>query len=174
MNSPPPTDLGLLTVVSEHGWLHTYTDERPRAYELAWRIQASGTVARVVRGWKAPTEDALFSEVGAALQFPDYFGENWAATAECLGDLDWLPGTGYVLVVAGAAALPKESGLAVWGSFLRACADAVASWAEPVTGTSWDRPARPFHLILHEEAAAMPTVTATVATVMPGLAIHPM
>jgi Barstar (barnase inhibitor) len=41
-----------------------------------------------VRRWKASTEDSFFAEVGAALQFPDYYGENWAATAECLGDLD--------------------------------------------------------------------------------------
>jgi RNAse (barnase) inhibitor barstar len=43
--------------------------------------------------------DGFYSELAAALQFPDYFGENPAAVAECLTDLSWMPADAYLLVV---------------------------------------------------------------------------
>ncbi|MFM9844765.1 MAG: barstar family protein [Dongiaceae bacterium] len=40
----------------------------------------------------------LMRALAAALKFPDYFGHNWDAVAECLRDLpDRTPGDGYVL-----------------------------------------------------------------------------
>jgi hypothetical protein len=41
--------------------------------------------------------DAL-ARIAAALEFPDWFGGNWDALADCLGDLSWLPGDGHLLV----------------------------------------------------------------------------
>lgn len=46
--------------------------------------------------------DGLFSAVSEAMQFPEYFGGNWDALDECLGDLDWLPSSGFVLLAKGA------------------------------------------------------------------------
>ncbi|EBH9555975.1 barstar family protein [Salmonella enterica subsp. enterica serovar Agona] len=46
--------------------------------------------------------DDLFSAVSEAMQFPEYFGGNWDALDECLGDLDWLPNSGFVLLAKGA------------------------------------------------------------------------
>ena len=40
--------------------------------------------------------------VAAALRFPDWFGRNWDALADCLGDMGWLPAEGYVIVLANA------------------------------------------------------------------------
>lgn len=41
----------------------------------------------------------FLSAVAAALAFPDYFGRNWDALDECLGDLDrWAPAAGYLIV----------------------------------------------------------------------------
>jgi hypothetical protein len=42
--------------------------------------------------------DAL-ERIAAALQFPDWFGGNWDALADCLDDLSWLPAPGYVLLL---------------------------------------------------------------------------
>jgi RNAse (barnase) inhibitor barstar len=39
----------------------------------------------------------LMRAFAAAFGFPDWFGHNWDALADCLGDLDWLPAEGYVL-----------------------------------------------------------------------------
>ncbi|HYI09383.1 MAG TPA: barstar family protein [Thermoanaerobaculia bacterium] len=35
-----------------------------------------------------PLEAALFDGLAQALHFPDYFGSNWDAVEECLGDIE--------------------------------------------------------------------------------------
>ena len=40
---------------------------------------------------------SLLRAFAQAFNFPDGFGHNWDALADCLGDLDWLPAEGYVL-----------------------------------------------------------------------------
>jgi hypothetical protein len=40
----------------------------------------------------------LFDECAEALAFPAWFGRNWDALADCLGDLSWLSGRGHVLL----------------------------------------------------------------------------
>ena len=47
-------------------------------------------VVRIIRGKRCGDTQALFQEWSAALQFPYYFGGNWDAFEECVGDLEWL------------------------------------------------------------------------------------
>ena len=47
--------------------------------------------------------DAAMCEIAEVLRFPDWFGENLDALADCLGDLSWLPSEGYVLVLENTA-----------------------------------------------------------------------
>ncbi|MFZ2753253.1 MAG: barstar family protein, partial [Lysobacteraceae bacterium] len=47
--------------------------------------------------------DAAMCEIAEVLCFPDWFGENLDALADCLGDLSWLPSEGYVLVLENTA-----------------------------------------------------------------------
>lgn len=42
---------------------------------------------------------ALFEQLAAALEFPDWFGHNWDALADCLGDLSWLQADGYLILL---------------------------------------------------------------------------
>jgi hypothetical protein len=42
-----------------------------------------------IRGKRCTTRASLFQECAAALQFPDYFGDNWDALEECITDLEW-------------------------------------------------------------------------------------
>ncbi len=51
------------------------------------------------------TLSGVFDEFAAALQFPPYFGENWGAFDECIEDLEWLPATGYLLLLIDATEL---------------------------------------------------------------------
>jgi len=44
----------------------------------------------------------VFDEFAAALQYPYYFGENWAAFDECLGDLEWLGDRPAVVIIENA------------------------------------------------------------------------
>ena len=37
-------------------------------------------------------------KIAHALAFPQWFGGNWDALEDCLGDLSWRPGAGHVLV----------------------------------------------------------------------------
>jgi RNAse (barnase) inhibitor barstar len=94
-------------------YLHLWIASLSEAYEFAWSIQqAPGrqAIVRVIRGAKSRTAGDFFNECGAALQFPDYFGENWDALFECLTDLEWLPGDAYLLVVTeGDLLLDREA-----------------------------------------------------------------
>jgi hypothetical protein len=66
---------------------------------------AEGRAVRLIRGRKCHTKQAFFDEVGAALQFPYYFGENWDAFDECINDLTWLPAQEYILIISNAEQL---------------------------------------------------------------------
>lgn len=45
-----------------------------------------------------------------ALSFPDWFGGNWDAFADSLGDLSWLPAVGYLLLIEHAAGWRERDG----------------------------------------------------------------
>jgi RNAse (barnase) inhibitor barstar len=122
------------------------------ATNFAWKMQQQ-TVVRTLRGTKMGSEDRLYDEFAAALQFPYYFGENWDALDECLRDLGWLSGEGYLLVITNAARVLERERYRQLPTLIRILERAHAEWGKPVTlGEAWDRPARPFHVIVHAEA----------------------
>ncbi|NGN68048.1 hypothetical protein G5C51_29625 [Streptomyces sp. A7024] len=68
----------------------------------------------------------LLARVAAALHFPAWFGNNWDALADCLGDLSWLgPSHGTLLLVrawdAFADTAPRDAATAA--SILAAATD---------------------------------------------------
>lgn len=78
-------------------------------------------------GGKAELMDAL----AAALRFPDYFGRNWDAVAECLEDLpDAIPGDGYVLFIRG--------GFRLWQVVPADAANLVGVWLSAAEEASHD------------------------------------
>jgi hypothetical protein len=79
----------------------------------------------------------LLRRVANALRFPDYFGENWDALDECLRDLEWIPGSAYVLVVENAGRLWRESP--------KLAGALVESWL--LASDEWASSNIPFHLI---------------------------
>ncbi|CAI08582.1 barstar family protein [Aromatoleum aromaticum] len=44
----------------------------------------------------------FLARVAAGLEFPDWFGHNWDALADCLADMAWLPADGYVIILEHA------------------------------------------------------------------------
>ena len=74
---------------------------------FGWKLASDDPAAavRFVRGHKMRTLGGVFDELSAACQFPYYFGENYAALAECLGDLDWLNSSSFVLMISGFSEL---------------------------------------------------------------------
>ena len=71
----------------------------------------------------------LLSAFAHALSFPDWFGANWDALADCLSDLSWRPAPAYLLQLHGQPALPASE-LDLLDEILSEAAD---NWAE--TGT---------------------------------------
>jgi hypothetical protein len=124
----------------------------------SWRD--AGLTVRGLRGRKMKTEDALYDECAAALQFPAYFGENWDALDECLSDIEWLPITvGISLIIHDPLEVLADcdGGLEV---FTRILNTAAQTYAEPIAlGEWWDRPAVPFHVVLHATAEDVAAVT---------------
>ncbi len=52
--------------------------------------------------------EALLAAIGAALDFPAYYGGNWDALDECLADLSWHSGP-LRLLITHADQIPGES-----------------------------------------------------------------
>jgi len=61
-------------------------------------LTAAGWTLHVLDGRVVTGRDALFDRLADELAFPAWFGRNFDALADCLGDLSWLPGVGHVLV----------------------------------------------------------------------------
>ncbi|MEA3191823.1 MAG: hypothetical protein QOD26_156, partial [Betaproteobacteria bacterium] len=85
--------------------------------------------------------DALRS-ISQALHFPAWFGGNWDALEDCLGDLSWRQGEGYVLVLQNWQALSSDD-LGVLIDVLRASAD------------SWSGRGKPFFAVLIDPQAKL-------------------
>lgn len=68
-----------------------------------------GFVCRVVRGEHCKTKGGLLEEMAQELEFPGYFGGNWDALDECLGDLEWLRAKGLVFIFTDAHELLCEA-----------------------------------------------------------------
>jgi RNAse (barnase) inhibitor barstar len=47
----------------------------------------------------ARDKDQMLAAIGKALRFPEWFGHNWDALADCLLDMGWLPAPGYVIIL---------------------------------------------------------------------------
>lgn len=74
-------------------------------------------------------KDGFLVAIGQALNFPDWYGHNWDALADCLADLSWMAASGYVLILDHAdrfaAANPTDFATAL--SILQEASD---SWRE--------------------------------------------
>ncbi|GAB4120982.1 MAG: barstar family protein [Sideroxydans sp.] len=49
----------------------------------------------------ARSKGELLAELARAIAAPDWFGHNWDALSDALGDLSWRPAPGYVLLLRG-------------------------------------------------------------------------
>jgi hypothetical protein len=54
------------------------------------------------------SEKNIFAAFAEALAFPDWFGRNWDALEDCLGDLSWRKADGHVLLIAGFDGVSRD------------------------------------------------------------------
>ena len=106
-----------------------------------YRVTGGDAVEEVLRGGNLDTAqvdlkggDALRA-IARALQFPDWFGNNWDALEDCLGDLSWRRGEGHVLLLRNWQELPSDD--------LGVLIDVLGSSAE-----FWSGRGRPFFAVL--------------------------
>lgn len=74
----------------------------------------------------ADGKEALLERLALALGFPAWFGGNWDALEDCLGDLGWRGGDGHVILFTGYEDLPADD----LGVLLDVLAASAAYWAE--------------------------------------------
>jgi hypothetical protein len=74
----------------------------------------------------ADSKEAMLERLALALGFPAWFGGNWDALEDCLGDLGWRAGDGHVVLFTGHEDLPADD----LGVLLDVLASSAAYWAE--------------------------------------------
>ena len=105
-----------------------------------YRTERRDAIAEAVQGSALDRVDInlekqnLFEAFATALAFPEWFGRNWDALEDCLGDLSWRPAEGHVLMVQNHDRLPKDE--------LGVLLDVLASSAE-----YWAARGRPFFAV---------------------------
>ncbi len=135
-------------LASKQPWLlraaaDTHTIER----RLSTSTGSAKTLLRTADGERMRTVVGVLKEIGVALSFPEYYGQNSAAFYECATDLDWLPADGYVFVITNCEHLLKDEPEEFpWLTDI--LSQVCEAWSEPVNaGEAWDRPAKPFHVV---------------------------
>lgn len=74
-------------------------------------------------------KEQLLNHVATVLQFPNHFGSNWDALEECLTDLEWVDGDGYLIYfdhIDGLLSAHPDQ----FATFVEIVLDAVESWKE--------------------------------------------
>ncbi len=129
-------------------YLHSLAAADAATCDALWELQraAPQLAVRLWRGSKMQTEADLFDEIAAACQFPYYFGANWNALDECLADLEWLPGEGYLFCITDSQRLLGKAPGQMLTSFVGLLEKLAGEWSKPRIG-GVPRPARPFHVL---------------------------
>lgn len=97
-----------------------------RAADAAARAARLGIDVRRIDLHDSASKVETLARIASALDFPEWFGHNWDALADCLGDLPWLmAGSRCLLIFEGCSG--QEEALPVLLEILRqSCSD----WAE--------------------------------------------
>jgi hypothetical protein len=108
--------------------LYTIEDDR-QVESLAVEVRSAGHDFAVIDAAHVRGETELMAHLAGALRFPSYFGHNWDAVDECLGDLEWIDADGYVLCVRQAATLWRHDPRQM-AKLIQACECAAFVWGE--------------------------------------------
>jgi hypothetical protein len=106
-----------------------------RAEEIMQAVRASALFLARIR---FADKERLLQNIAAALDFPDWFGQNWDALEDCLSDL---AGEGYVLLFEQAKP----------GDDLGVLIDVLGSSAQ-----SWAARGKPFFVVFIDPARSLP------------------
>ncbi len=91
---------------------------------------------------KARGKSGLFDAFSKPLKFPKHFGKNWDALNDCLTDLAWLDGTGWVLILTNCKPFVAK---------YQADFDLALELLEGVAA-SWQEDGKPFWLFIPDQS----------------------
>ena len=101
------------------------------AHDIATLVEvaAAGNFAvfRVSLGGCTESSEVL-ARLGEQLHFPDWFGQNWDALADCLSDFSWREAAGYALVLEQLGDF-RAAGDDDFDTLIEILSDASASWS---------------------------------------------
>jgi RNAse (barnase) inhibitor barstar len=86
----------ILTDVAKAGVYHLPQTDKQRIVTAA---TAKGFATFRVDLAKANDKDEMLAAIAKALKFPDWFGHNFDALVDCLADMAWQPGEGYLVLL---------------------------------------------------------------------------
>lgn len=114
-----------------------------------YRLPEGRTAAAAipVPGRQLTGKAAMLAALARALDFPDWFGFNWDALADCLADLSWHDG-GIALLI-DQAGTPETAAPEDWRVLLDILAEAAHYWQTQ---------GRPFAVLLQGSHAAYPLI----------------
>ncbi|MFI6565390.1 barstar family protein [Streptomyces sp. NPDC050534] len=137
-----------LTGTSEP-WVIFVPQERPEIRQELTALEAKGGRVYHLKSRALTTEQGIFSSFADVLRFPGYFGRNWDAVVDCLGDLCGAATgrVGVAVVVHGADQLLKAEHFPLFVSVLCQGADRANSVVD-LDGFSMGRPAIGEHFVL--------------------------
>ena len=123
----PAPDFHSLLSRSERAGIH----RMPYAADLALEEAAESLEYPVHRIdlARVTTKEAFLAAVGEALAFPDWYGHNWDALADCLTDLSWMAADGYVIVLERADTF-AQAAPTDFATALSVFQDAADTWRE--------------------------------------------
>ncbi len=122
-----PVDLsGMLADASACGAYYVDANGREALADAAARLEFAYAVIDLS---DCRDKDAALARIAQALGFPDWFGGNWDALADCLRDLSWWPAPGYAFVLEHAHAW-QEADPVGFDVLLEIGNEVAADWAE--------------------------------------------
>jgi RNAse (barnase) inhibitor barstar len=99
------------------------------AKSLQKLAKAAGYAFFHIDGKNIQRKEQLLNHAATAMHFPSGFGHNWDALEECLTDLEWVDGDGYLIYydhIDGLLAAHPDQ----FETLVEILRDAVASWKE--------------------------------------------
>jgi RNAse (barnase) inhibitor barstar len=105
-----------------------YLDRQIAPAELE-KLVTDGAIVSYFDGNLITDVKSLFIQFEKVLAFPDYFGHNWDAVADCLTDLNFSPTEIYILIFKGfnnfADRYPQE-----WQTLQDICTTTIEYWQD--------------------------------------------
>ena len=86
-------------VIAERSGVRRLTAD---ANDIEQAAKAAGLVVVKIDLARLASKTGLLGRAARALKFPEWFGKNWDALNDCLTDLSWLEGKGWVIIFENA------------------------------------------------------------------------